>query len=106
MIINATGNENYNAIEIRAYRSRNYGETEYWVSVVPVMVDGWCVRSICFDGYKQTLATAKRASKKAEFEAMVRAMDYVPRMIYKVCKENDLTITQDYDLSAIVFKVN
>lgn len=106
MIINAAGNENYNAIEIHAYRSRNYGETEYWVSVVPVMVDSWCVRSICFDGYKQTLATAKRASKKAETEAMAQVMEYVPRMIYKVCKEKDLTITQEYDLSTIVFKAN
>ena len=106
MIINVAGNENYNAIEIRAYRSRNYGETEYWVSVVPVMVDGWCVRSICFDGYKQTLATAKRASKKAETEAIAQAMEYVPRMIERICEDKGLTVTQEYDLSTIVFKAN
>lgn len=106
MLIDVTGNENYNAIRVSGYRTREYDETVYWVSVVPVMVDGYCVRSTCFDGYKQTLFTAKRASKKAEAEAMAQAMDYVPRMIYKVCKDKDLTVTKDYDVAWLTFKAN
>lgn len=106
MLIDVTGNENYNAIQVNAYRSRNYGETEYWVSVVPVMVEGYCVSFKAFDGFNFTLATAKRASKKAEAEAMAMAEKYVPRMIYKVCKEKDLTVTSDYDVAWITFKAN
>lgn len=106
MIINTTGNDTLNAIQINAYRTREYGETVYWVSVTPVKVDGCWVSTYAFSGYKQTLATAKRASRKAEAEAMAQVMELVPRMIYKVCKENDLTVTQDYDLSTIVFKAN
>ena len=106
MLIDVIGNENYNAIRVSGYRTREYGETVYCVSVVPVMVDGYFVRSNCFDGYKQTLFTAKRASKKAEAEAMAQAMDYVPRMIYKVCKDKDLTVTKDYDVAWLTFKAN
>lgn len=106
MLINVTGNEKYNAIQVNGYRTRKYDETVYWVSVVPVMVSGYCVRSECFDGYKQTLATAKRASKKAEAEAMAMAMEYVPRMIYKVCEEKGLTTTSEYDVAWITFKAN
>lgn len=106
MLINVTGNENYNAIRVSGYRTRECGETVYWVSVVPVMVSGYCVRSICFDGYKQTLATAKRANKKAESDAMAQAMDCVPRMVERICDEKGLTMTKDYDVAWLTFKAN
>lgn len=106
MLIDVTGNENYNAIQVNAYRSRNYGETEYWVSVAPVMVESYCVSFKAFDGYKQTLATAKRASKKAESDAMEQAMDCVPRMVERICDEKGLTVTKDYDVAWLTFKAN
>lgn len=106
MLINVTGNDTLNAIRVNGYRTREYGETVYWVSVTPVKVDGYCVSTYAFSGYKQTLAVAKRASKKAEAEAMAMAMEYVPRMIYKVCKEKGLTVTSNYDVAWITFKAN
>ena len=106
MLIDVTGNDTLNAIQVSGYRTRKYGETVYWVSVTPVKVDGYCVSTYAFSGYKQTLFTAKRASKKAEAEAMAQAMDYVPRMIYKVCKDKDLTVTKDYDVAWLTFKAN
>lgn len=106
MLIEVTGNDTFNAIQVNGYRTRKYDETVYWVSVTPVKVDGYCVRSYAFSGYKQTLATAKRASKKAEAEAMAQAMDYVPRMVKRICDEEGLTVTKDYDVAWITFKAN
>lgn len=106
MIINATGNANYNAIEVSAHRTRLYGETRYWVTVAPVMVDGICKRSMAFDGWKHTLATSPRASKKAESEAVASAEKWIPMLIERVCSDKNMELLDAYDPSTIVFKVD
>lgn len=77
-----------NAVMVDFLRHRRNGVTEYEANVSPVMRDGiGCYRYVAPSGYRRTLTTCARASKRAEVEARAQAEKWVPLMVAKVCED-------------------
>lgn len=77
-----------NAVMLDFTRRRRDGVTQYEASVSPVMRDGaGCYRYVAPSGYRRTLTTCTKASKKAETEARAQAEKWVPLMVAKVCED-------------------
>ena len=98
----AINHEKYTHIDVRGYRERKDGCTRYIAVVVPVTVDGICVRSEAFTGYRVSLNSCNRASRSAENHARVIAAILIPQAIAAIASENGF-YEPDFDSSLLTF---
>lgn len=83
----AITHDKYTHVDIRGYREREDGRTYYSVVVVPCVVDGICVRTEAYAGYRTTLVSAKRASNRSEDLAREVASVAVPEALFTLANE-------------------
>lgn len=96
----------YDKIRITFWRTRDNGMTIYKASVTPCRVekiDGitW-ETSVPQNGYKYTLNTVKRASRKAEDSARVEMKLFIHRALDLLADEGFKTFLCGRDLEALV----
>lgn len=96
--------DKYTHVDIRGYRERVNGETRYYVVVVPAIVDGICVRTEAYTGYRATLHTCKRASHSAECHARELAAYMVPDMLFEFETEYGFE-APNFDANLLTFTV-
>lgn len=98
----AINHEKYTHVDVRGYREREEGYTRYIAVVVPVTVDGICVRSGAFTGYRISLNSCNRASRSAEEHARDIAAILVPQAIAAIAADNGF-VAPDFDASLLTF---
>lgn len=83
-IMNPTDTFSHVIISVSQWRDTNYKETDYELWILPVVrevVDNVAITKGCpFESYRHLVAWGKRASKRAEREAMARSIQYINSM--------------------------
>ena len=100
----AINHEKYTHVDIRGYRERANGHTQYSAVVVPVIVDAIWVQTEAYAGYRIPLVSAKRASNKSEDLAREVASFAVPEVLFILAKEYGFD-EPDFDARLLTFTV-
>lgn len=96
--------DKYTHVDVCGYRMRQSGCTYYEVVVVPCIVDGICVRTEAYAGYRAQLGWCKRASNKSETQARNNAAIVVPDVLNNLATKYGFTAPQ-FDASRLTFTV-